>query len=118
MEGTNRIDTLLCLLDFESSALFLQVNQNENLNLIFGAVSIVLFTTSLKRKSSICSPHEFPGPSKSSGVLITPFLSLHHVPFHSLACRTGMFFSTFHMIMLYVCVRIMGIPEGLPRKAI
>lgn len=47
MEGTNRIEgfiyTLLCLLDFESSALFLQVNQNENLNLIFGVTSFIYY---------------------------------------------------------------------------
>ena len=111
--------TLLCLLDFESSALFLQVNQNEILNLIFGVTSFIYY---LFEEEAICLIFilltYLLGPSKSSGGLITPFLSLYHVPFHSLACCTGMFFSTFHMIILYVCIWIMGLPEGRPRKVV
>lgn len=77
--------TLLCLLDFESSASFLQVNRNDILKLIFGVTSFIY--TSLKREPFVLLMYLL-GPSKSSEGLITPLLSLHHVPSHSLACCT------------------------------
>lgn len=112
--------TVLCLLDFESSASFLQVNQNDILKLIFGVTSFIYY---LFEEEAICLIFVLLmyllGPSKSSEGLITPLLSLHHVPFHSLAyAAPGMFFSTFHMMTLYVCIWMMDLPAGPPRKVV
>ena len=107
---------LSCLLDFESDAFLIQNNWNEISKLIFNVTVFIYYLC----QGSLCLIFILlmflPWLSKSSRTpLLLSYLCTISVSTHSNAALE-MFFSAFHNIMLCVCIWIMVLQGGLPRR--